>query len=71
MYVILANFEWWQVAATVHTAVIGFRADVILSLVLEVLFQIAASSENREYQYGTCVEKRKFEQSVVVMYIYI
>lgn len=43
----LANFEWWQVAAAVHTAVIGFGADVILSLVLEVLFQIAARSQNK------------------------
>jgi hypothetical protein len=41
----LADLEGRQIAATVHAAVVRPRADVVLALVLEVLFQVAGSAK--------------------------
>lgn len=41
IFVVLTQFERRQIAAGVHPAVVGTRTNVILTLVLEILLQIA------------------------------
>jgi hypothetical protein len=44
---ILTELERWQVTAGVHAVVIGTRANVILTLILEILLQIAGKSTKK------------------------
>ena len=44
---VLTEFERRQITAGVHPAVVGTRTNVILTLILEILLQIAGKSTER------------------------
>jgi len=44
---VLTEFERWQITAGVHPAVVWTRTNVILTLILEILLQIAGKSTER------------------------
>lgn len=43
----LTDLEWRQITAGVHPTVVGTRTNVILTLILEILLQIAGKSTKR------------------------